>query len=243
VSIHEAVMARHSKDLVVGECKDGPTWASNHRRLDYWVLRRSWSRPAMIGYEVKSGRRDFLGDQKWPDYLPLCNELWFIADPKHVLPGELPEGVGHLRPAGGRLITVRRAAYREIDPPVALLLYVLICRAKVAAETPLSEADYWRVWLEKRTEEQEIGHRVSKALGEKYDRDVRAIRSRVEAQAKRADAADALIAALKARGIEWREWTTATEVEDSISVPKWSRAQVEAAHAQLGKLLNGTEVG
>lgn len=57
---------RHEKDLLVSECKTGSTWISNGcRRLDAWVLKRTWSPVTMIGYEVKVSRSDFVNDMKW----------------------------------------------------------------------------------------------------------------------------------------------------------------------------------
>ena len=45
---------RHSKDLFVPECKDGPTGSHGmHVRLDAWVMPKSWANPALRGYEVK----------------------------------------------------------------------------------------------------------------------------------------------------------------------------------------------
>ena len=73
------IESRHSGDLVVAECKDGPTHYARHRRLDAWVMRKSWSKPALYGYEIKVSRQDFLKDDKWPDYLPMCNELYFVC--------------------------------------------------------------------------------------------------------------------------------------------------------------------
>jgi len=33
--------------------------------------------PACTGYDIKISRSDFLGDEKWTGYLPLCNLLYF----------------------------------------------------------------------------------------------------------------------------------------------------------------------
>lgn len=237
MSVDEALRSRHSKDLIVGECKNGSTWFDNHLRLDYWVLRRSWRRAAMIGYEVKSSRADWLKDQKWQDYLPLCNELWFIADPKHILPGELPEGIGHLRPAGSRLITVRKAAWREIAPPIDLLTYILMSRATIDAPSPSKTADEWRAWLEQREDERRLGYHVSKALAEKYRRDVESVRTENDRLKSEIRQLDGFRAALAERGIEWNRWTTAKHLCDRVDVPAATVDDLRAAHEALGRLL------
>lgn len=240
-----AINARHAKDLVVPECKNGPTHTANHLRLDYWVLRRSWVRPAMIGYEVKSSRADWLKDDKWPGYLPLCNELWFIAaTPDAVRADELPQDVGLLRLAGSRLITVRRAVYREIEPPVDLLTYVLMCRTRIDREgrddaTP--NVDRWRAWLAEREDRREVGWQVAKKLREKYERDVVAVQRENRELRERSEHATRLRAELEAAGIEWRSWLSADDVARQVKVRPWDRSRVEDAHKVLGKLLGKEE--
>jgi hypothetical protein len=246
VSVAEALQSRQSKDLIVPECKDGPTWGGGHRRLDYWVLRRSWSNPAMIGYEVKSGRADFLADQKWQTYLPLCNELWFIAETKDAIAAkELPESVGLLRLAGSRLITVRRAAWRELTvPPDALMTYVLMCRTRIEKEHMTGDGGqtaYWREWLERREEDQRVGYDVSKRLRQRYEQDVERERARNDSLQEQVRSLTAIRDALDARGVRWDRWTQAEEIVDEIMAPKWNRREVEHVRDTLTKLLDGSE--
>lgn len=244
MSIHEAIHSRHSKDLIVGQCKDGPTHTASHRRLDYWVLRRSWVRPAMIGYECKSGRSDFLSDNKWMDYLALCNELWFIEEKRGAIKeSELPEFVGLLRLAGSRLVTVRKAVWRDIPFPVGLATYVLMCRAKITAENNDSKnnTERWRAWLAEREDKREIGWNVSRALREKYEREVNAVRRENKRLVEEHRSLVALRDALDAKKIEWRAWTTVSDVEKALAVKPWHRHQVEEAHKILGALVNGSE--
>lgn len=238
-NVHAAILARHADDLIVGECKDGPTWGGSHLRLDYWVLRRSWTKPAMIGYEVKSGRADFLADKKWQGYLPLCNELWFIAEGKKAIqPEELPESVGLLRLAGSRLITVRKAVWREIACPESLLTYILMCRASVKTEYERQpQTDRWRAWLAQKEEKREIGVAASRGLRELYARDVQKVQSENAELRSRIESADRLRSELEAAGVNWRSYMTARDVAEELNAPRWTRQQVEATHKELGKLL------
>lgn len=243
MSVYEAIHSRHSKDLVVGECKDGPTYGGGHLRLDYWVLRRSWAKPAMIGYEVKSGRQDFLKDDKWRNYLPLCNELWFIEERRgSIKEAELPESVGLLRLAGSRLITVRKAVWREIPFPETLATYVLMCRAKITTEAgDQSErtAEFWRSWLAEKEDRRKIGREVAKALRERYRREVEDVRRENERLREEHKSLVALREALAAKKIEWQTWTTAADVEKALAIKPWHRHQVEDAYKILGNLVNG----
>ncbi len=241
--VDAAIASRHSDDLIVSECKDGPTWHGGHRRLDYWVLRRSWAKPAMIGYEVKSGRKDFLTDKKWTDYLPLCNELWFVAPKGAIAPEELPETVGLLRLAGSRLVTVRRAVWRDVEPPIALLLYVLMSRAAIKGEfTKQGQEDYWRSWLRSKNDKAELGYQVSKKLRQRYDRDVAAVRSRNTELARENESLAGLKAALKAKGIDWSSWMQPNEVIEQLVVPRWTRSRIRDARKALDELLGDVEV-
>lgn len=249
MSVDEALRSRHSNDLIVPECKDGPTHGASHLRLDYWVLRRSWVRPAMIGYEVKSGRADWLADNKWRNYLPLCNELWFIAPDKSAIKeAELPENVGLLRLAGSRLVTVRRAAWREIECPEALLTYVLMCRTRIKGEhveapeeRREAATDRWRTWLAKEEERRDIGWNVSKALRERYDREVKEVREQNEKMRSRIEFAEGVIARLREHGLfsDEQVWLPSPErvADEYAKVDVSHRSVLENARKALDEIL------
>jgi len=58
----------------------------NGRRADILALRPDGG---FVCIEVKSGLRDFLTDQKWPDYREFSDALYFAVDadfPQHLLP-------------------------------------------------------------------------------------------------------------------------------------------------------------
>jgi hypothetical protein len=58
----------------------------NGRRADILALRPDGSFACI---EIKSGPRDFLADQKWPDYREFCDSLYFAVDvdfPQALLP-------------------------------------------------------------------------------------------------------------------------------------------------------------
>jgi hypothetical protein len=61
----------------------------NGRRADILALRPDGSFACI---EVKSGARDFLTDQKWPDYRDFCDALYFAVDadfPQELLPPDV----------------------------------------------------------------------------------------------------------------------------------------------------------
>ena len=165
---------KHADDVFVAECKDGPTQGvANHSKLDAWVMPRSWTQPHLTGYEIKVSRSDFLGDEKWRNYLPLCNYLYFATAPGIINPTELPPAIGLIEASvtGSRLFIKRKAQYREIPEPSSLFRYVLMCRATVGGETrePSSRLAYWQEWMKKCEFEYSFGHSVSRRIREVVD--------------------------------------------------------------------------
>lgn len=160
---------RHSDDIFVPECKDGPTWGVHHLRMDAWARKRSWSNGAAICYEIKVARSDFIQDDKWPGYLPLCNLLYFVAPPGIIEKNEVPEGCGLIVTSKNltRLYTKVKAPYREVEIPHALYEYILICRALIDNNeigyglTREERIKCWRARLAEKDDTALLGHAVS----------------------------------------------------------------------------------
>jgi hypothetical protein len=159
---------RHSKDVFVSECKDGPTWTAQHLRLDAWAMRKSWTKPWTYGYEIKVRRSDFLADDKWPGYLELCNYFLFVCPPHVIEPHEVGEHIGLLwvSSTGTRLYTKRKPNLREVQIPEDLFRYILMSRAKIVRDTRINESrrDYWERWLRDKKENQSLGWLVSQRI-------------------------------------------------------------------------------
>jgi hypothetical protein len=130
--IDRALAERHKRDVYVSECKTGPTLTGTHRRLDAWVLQRSYSPLRTIGYEIKVSRADFSQDQKWVEYLDYCHSFYFVCPAGLIKSSELPEDVGLLwMTRSGRLHEKKRARRREPGRIMSLLLYVLMSRSRI----------------------------------------------------------------------------------------------------------------
>ncbi|QDV78050.1 MmcB family DNA repair protein [Botrimarina mediterranea] len=172
--------AKHSGDVFVPECKTGPTQGEACPRMDAWAMRRSWAHPHTYGYEIKVSRSDFLGDDKWHQYLPFCNYFAFVTAPGVCDVNEVPEGCGLLVVAstGSRLLTKRKAPRRDVVIPENLWRYVMMARSTIVDGDMLrygvdeDKAAYWRAWLERKAEKQDIGYRVSKRLNQLYQEKV-----------------------------------------------------------------------
>ena len=178
---------KHHSDLFVPECKVNSTWGQEPTyRLDAWAMKRSWSPWTTFGYEIKVSRSDFLQDDKWLNYLPLCHRFSFVCPRGLIDPKEVSDGAGLIWTTknGQRLITKVKAPQREIEPPLALLVYVLMSRTLItdstyrAYEEPSREQQivYWRHWLMQKAESRNLGRVVSKELAvlvAKADSDLR----------------------------------------------------------------------
>lgn len=172
--ILERLAMRHADAVFVEECAMGSR-QNGCRRLDAWVLVKTWSPFTVIGYEVKNARTDFLRDRKWQEYMPVCHELYFACPAKLIVPEELPSGVGLLWASGeSRLVTKRKAIRREPDPValVRLMSYVLMSRTRIVAdmwEAAKNETreDFWRRWLANGAETKALGYEVGKRIRER----------------------------------------------------------------------------
>ena len=162
--------ARHSNDVFVSECKDGPTQTAGarHVRLDAWVMPRSWAHPATTGYEIKTTRADFLRDEKWEKYLSLCHKFYFVAPHGIIDPAELPKEVGLLVCSrnGTKLFQKKRAVARDVTIPEELFRYVLMCRTQVLRPGRWngSRTEDWRGYLHGRDDRKLLGQAASRKI-------------------------------------------------------------------------------
>lgn len=165
---------KHADDVFVAECKDGPTQSvREHLKMDAWVMPRSWASPACTGYEVKVARSDFLRDEKWHKYLPLCHRFYFVCPTDLIQPEEVPESAGLLwvSKTGTKLYTKRKAPHRDVDIPESLFRYVLMCRAKIARRIEEGTRDdriaAWKDWLSKKDDCRSVSLQIKGVIREK----------------------------------------------------------------------------
>lgn len=167
----QLLRTKHSEDVYVEECKTGPSqYADRCPRIDAWVMNKSWANRRVIAYEVKVSRSDFLRDKKWPDYLPFCNELYFVVPKGMVSVSEIPAECGLLEASTNvaRLITKKAASYRSVEIPDSIYRYILMSRARIGAELATTRrGEQWIQWLKDRQRDKEIGWEVANFLGNK----------------------------------------------------------------------------
>ncbi len=253
--ILDLLAARHSKDLFVGECKDGPTQSVRHYlRLDAWVMKRSWSNPCSIGYEIKVSRPDFVRDEKMRSYIPLCHQFYVVAPSGIVDKSELPEGAGLICPTTNatRLLTKVKAVYRDIEWPVELLRYILMARVgKVGRSVEQYEGTdksaFWRQWLETREINREFGWAVRGALREEINKRIIDVERKNEVLERENSSLAAIKKSAEAKGVNLHNPYTAERDLDKIAKEQESgftlafKDQVRAAMSSLRTILDRIE--
>lgn len=219
---------KHHADVFVPECKANSTRGTKHTyRLDAWAMRRSWAPWTTIGYEVKVSRSDFVQDDKWANYLALCHQFSFVCPRGLIDPKEVGGGAGLLwvTKNGRRLIAKVKAPRREIEPPVEVLIYILMSRAQIVHSTyhtcELSRSqriEDWRSWLAEKEEARDIGYRVGKVVADriaKADTDL----SLAMARHQEVEAADALLHQYLGLGInDLNKWNREQKLQDALSL-------------------------
>ncbi len=174
---------KHSGDVFVTECKDGPTYGGGHVRLDGWAMKRSWTKPLVAGYEIKVSRNDFLQDNKWPAYLDMCNQLYFVCPTGLIEPTELPDQVGLLWASknAARLYTKKKAQHRDIEIPESVWRYVLMCRSVITREHQTGgKREFWQNWLKQKKIDRHLGYSVGSALRKRIDVEILSAREENE---------------------------------------------------------------
>lgn len=240
--ILKLLQSRHEKDVFVPECKNGPTqMVSDHSKVDAWAMAKSWAHPLVSGYEIKVSRGDFVRDEKWMAYLPMCNCLWFVCPDGLIDPSEVPEQCGLLTVAknGGRLFTKKKAPYRDITVSESVFRYILMCRARIGSEFVSDKGAEWRAWLEEKREHRTLGYRVAREIREHCET-LESENRRLKQEMKTYDDVRALMDELKIPK-HGNMWHVLPDVRNKISslsdiIPAWFQRDLERLIEHATKL-------
>lgn len=229
---------KHALDIGCDEVKTGPS-VGGCVRLDYWAMKPSWATPAYTGYEIKVSRSDFLQDNKWVNYLPYCEYFYFVCPFGLIDPSEVPEKAGlmYASKTGSRIYTKKKAPYREVNVPAEILTYLLMWRMR--ENNVMTNAEYWKNWLEQKKENQEIGYRVKGRLRELHSEkviEVQRNQKRLESKIKRYDT---LKKFLDENNLSIRGWNIQEDVKSIIKtgLPNNIKHQLERARSQINEIL------
>lgn len=235
--------AKHSEDVFIPECKDGPSAGTTHYRLDGWAMKKSWSNPTTYGYEVKVSRNDFVRDDKWQNYLELCSDFYFVCPDGLIKPEEVADGAGLLWVAktGTRLWLKKKAQRRKVQIPETMWRYIVM-RLDTENSPALNRELFWRQWLEAKEQSLDLGHRVGHRLAAVVRDQINKVKCRnLELERENAKWAD-LKRIADALGISIHSWNVEQQLRERADARRSFLAsnevhQMEMAHRALGQLL------
>jgi len=110
--------AKSNRHVFFSEVTDyGRSVDGRQSRIDAIAMKMSYSKIQLWGYEIKVSRRDFIQDEKWHQYLKMCNSLYFVCPHGLISKAEVPEEAGlmYVSKTGSVLRTVKKAPYRPVE--------------------------------------------------------------------------------------------------------------------------------
>lgn len=140
--VKQAIVNSYKSGVVVVECPvPSREMSYSCGRMDALAIRTTTYHEALIGFEVKVSRADFVADKKWKRYLPYCDEFYFACPTGLIHPDEIPDYVGlayatKSSKRGWRLNFVKKPTERQPRFAKTWLLRVIFTMAKGKA--------YWR---------------------------------------------------------------------------------------------------
>lgn len=231
----------------ITECKTCSTYFPDPQGLlkfDGLAIIKSYTKPCIIGYEIKVSRNDFKQDNKWHLYLQYCNEFFFVVPTGLIKKEELPDNVGliYYNPDTKALRTVKKALYRQIEEPVGVYKYIIFSKLE-EDRLPFYEdkAEYARAYLEDQKDKKYIGHtlgsKMAKDLEEAYKR-LDAVRHKEE-NIERWEKVEKLLRKHDLLGWSWYRddsWLDDLEKALSSSYPKELEFTLDALKREVNRL-------
>ncbi len=247
--ITHALRKRHKRDIFLTEVKTDSTWVGSHQRLDAVSIKPSWTQPCITGYEVKVSRSDFMADEKYVGYLPLCHRFYFACPSGLIKPEELHDSIGLIwyKAETGGLTTRKKALYRPMDElPARLLYYIVLSRTDEERHPFFSDVrELCEAWVAdkelRHTLDKEVKHKLRRLYAAESSKD----RHHLEQLEKDAAQLQALEAVLKKHGV----YPDVEELERRLSsgVPativqqiRWTDRQVKSLVETLAEAQGGT---
>lgn len=234
-TVRAALRVRHRKDVFLEEVKNGRSYGNNLRIMDAWAMKLSWSPVRTIGYEIKVSRSDFVGDEKWPEYLKLCHQLFFVAPKGLIESSELPPEVGLIELLGTtRLVTRKKAPYRtEVNATKEfenLLLYLAMRCGPVEEREGVEDRSnraYWTKWLAEKKSDFDLG----RSVGWELRRRLNSLRSREQALEQREQAVEVSEEFIKSHGLTPTSYESVLESQrtrmNQVCPPEFERTLAE----------------
>lgn len=171
--IKQILASRHTKDFYATEVKTGASWGNDYLMFDGYAIKKSWVNLKYTGYEIKTARGDFKQDNKWRGYLQFCNEFYWVCPKDLIKANEIEDDCGliYVYPDSYATRIIKKAKYREIEPPTDILLYLIMWRIEQPSFPFFNnKLDFFKYWIERKEFSRDLGYKVSKSFREKLEK-------------------------------------------------------------------------
>lgn len=156
-------------DFFITECKNGSTYFPADRLLifDGLAIKKSWTKPCITIYEIKTSRGDFQGDNKYRLYLPYCHEMYFVCPTGMIDKSEIDADIGLMTYNHEKksFTTRLKAPHRHIEYDPNMLMYIIMNKLDTDRVPYFGDnATYLEEWLRKKRSNRELSYYVKTEL-------------------------------------------------------------------------------
>lgn len=139
---------------------------SGSARPDVYSMRKSYSKPMPVTYEVKVSLSDFRSDitsGKWQKYLDFSTAVVFAVPKGLATKNDIPNGCGLMTRSENGWATVKKPARQVVNLPEKVMLKLLIDGIERARRPKPVE---WNQWLTDKKIKAQLGEDVSAAVSD-----------------------------------------------------------------------------
>lgn len=161
--IKKMLEQKHTKDFFMCEVRNGPSQSVDwFLKFDAFAMKKSWSKPLISIYEIKTNRQDFLSDQKYIKYLEYCHEFYFACPTDLIKIEEIPDRAGLVYVKDKTIRTIKKAKYVEQKIPSELFIYIILSRLE-SDRYPFHEdkLQFYKEFLISKQRSADIGKKLS----------------------------------------------------------------------------------
>ncbi|MFW6122328.1 MAG: hypothetical protein ACOC80_15710 [Petrotogales bacterium] len=209
------------------EVKNGPTWTGRKGELlimDGLAIKKSWTQPQFVGYEIKCSRSDFLQDEKWTRYLEYCHKFYFVCPKGLISRGEIEsmnENVGlmyyHEDYENCGLHTMKAPAVRDIEISAPMMYYIIMSKLEPDRYPFFSDKKrYFKKWFDNKQDNKNLGITINGKIGEtivEQEKRLEKMNRKVESIEKKEDIIWDVIHYLDRKGL-LEGWSSSKRLKD-----------------------------
>lgn len=171
--ITQALNDRYSKGLDHVFARQVKLGSAGSKIIDAVAIKKTWSPVTVIGHEIKISRQDFLGDNKYPEYMKACTNFYFVCVNGIADKSEVPKDVGLMifYPESGTLQIKKKAPYYNRDISAEMLLHIIFWKLDEynRPKTKAEQLDDIKAKIEARDYGLEVAYKI-RELEHKLDR-------------------------------------------------------------------------